>query len=271
MIDTERMGAQLNKPAPLDPQSLRRMRITAGIDPESSGIEYGPLHRTIMPRSVCKTVRYVDYKSRDELAAHYMNDPNVDVSLIPEIDIVTGGALISDFVPDDSLDFVIASHVLEHVPDFIGWLETNLRLLRPGGRIALAFPDRRFCFDMAKQPTSFHEVIAAYFEKRTQPNFTQICDHILNSRKVTPAEIWDGRLNVDNAPSVHGSTGALSILRKLVTKTGYHDVHCWKFSDQEFIDMLTRIKAELHLPFEVLSLFPTRRNTTEFFAVLVKV
>lgn len=265
------MVSQLNKPASLDPQALRRMRITAGIDPASSGIEYGPLHRTIMLRSICKNVRYVDYKSRDELVAHYMKDPNVDVSLIPEIDIVTGGALISAFVPDDSIDFVIASHVLEHVPDFIGWLETNLRLLRSGGRIALAYPDRRFCFDMAKQPTSFHEVVAAYLEKRTQPNFTQICDHILNSRKVTPAEVWDGRLTVENAPHVHATNGALGILRKLVSKTEYHDVHCWKFSDQEFIDMLTRIKSEFHLPFEVLSLFSTRRNTTEFYAVLVKV
>lgn len=265
------MGTQLNKPAPLDPQALRRMRITAGIDPESSGIEYGPLHRTIMSRSMCKNIRYVDFKSRDELVTDYMKNPNVDVSLIPEIDIVTGGALISDFVPDDSLDFVIASHVLEHVPDFIGWLETNLRLLRQGGRIALAFPDRRYCFDMAKQPTGFHEVIAAYFEKRTQPNFTQICDHILNSRTVNTAEIWDGRQTVNNAPSVRTATAALAILKQLVAKTDYHDVHCWKFSDQEFIDILTRIKAELHLPFEVLSLFPTRRNTLEFFAVLVKV
>ena len=258
------------KSASITPRTLRQMRITSGIETSSSGIEYGPLHRPIMQKSVYPNVRYVDFEPRDDLVQHYKNNPNVDVTLIPEIDIVTGGSLISAFVPDESIDFVIASHVLEHVPDFIGWLETNLRLLRPGGRIALAFPDRRYCFDMAKQPTSFHELVAAYFEQRTQPNFTQICDHILNSRKVIPAEIWDGKLTIGNAPRNHPTHAALNLLRKLASKTEYHDVHCWKFSDQEFIDMVALIKEQFDLPFEVLTFFPTQRYTLEFFVVLVK-
>lgn len=252
------------------PIDMRRMRIISGIDLKSSGIEYGPLHRVIMPREICSDVRYVDYKTQEQLQAHYAADPNVDVSLIPEIDIVTGGRPITEFVDDESIDFVIASHVMEHVPDFIGWLETNLRLLRPGGRIALAFPDRRYCFDLAKQPTSFHEIVAAYLEKRTQPNFTQICDHIINCRKVTPVEVWNGTLDAENAPSIRAIPTALAQLRVLVSKTEYHDVHCWKFSDTEFMDMLFKIKAQFHLPFELLSFFPTQRNTTEFYAMLLK-
>ena len=217
------MGKILANSAYKTPQDLRRLRIVSGIDMACSGIEYGPLHRVIMTRAMCPGIRYVDYKPREELVAHYAHDPAVDASLIPEIDIVTGGQLISEFVPEESIDFAIASHVMEHVPDFIGWLEANLRLLRPGGRIALAFPDRRFCFDLAKQPTGFHEVVAAYLEKRTQPNFTQICDHVLNVRKVTPTEVWNGTLTPENAPPVHRTAGAVGLLRGLVRKTAYHD------------------------------------------------
>ena len=254
----------------VSPMHLRRMRITSSIKFDSSGIEYGPLHRVIMPRDLCPKVRYVDFKPRDQLVRHYAKDPNVDVSLIPEIDIVTSGRKITEFVDDESIDFVVASHVLEHVPNFIGWLETNLRLLRPGGRIALAFPDRRFCFDLAKQPTSFHEVVAAYLEQRTQPNFTQICDHIINSRKVTPVEVWNGTLNSENAPRVHGLANALTTLAGLVHKKEYHDVHCWKFSDAEFMDMIQNIKSYFDLPFDLVSFYPTQRNTTEFYAMLIK-
>jgi len=246
------------------------MRIISGIDLISSGIEYGPLHRVVMTREMCPGIRYVDYKARDQLVAHYAHDPAVDVSLIPEIDIVTGGQSITEFVPDESIDFAVASHVMEHVPDFIGWLETNLRLLRPGGRIAVAFPDRRFCFDLAKQPTGFHDVVAAYLEKRVRPNFTQICDHVLNVRKVTPVEVWNGTLTPENAPQVHGTAGAVGLLRTLVSKTEYHDVHCWKFSDAEFIEMLGKIKLHFQLRFELLSFYPTQRNTTEFYAMLIK-
>ncbi|MDX1821388.1 MAG: methyltransferase domain-containing protein [Paracoccaceae bacterium] len=251
-------------------QELRRLRIITGIDRATSGIEYGPLHRVVMTREMCPGVRYVDYKPREQLMAHYAHDPAVDVSLIPEIDIVTGGRQITEFVPEESIDFAIASHVMEHVPDVIGWLEANLRLLRPGGRIALAFPDRRFCFDLAKQPTSFHEVVAAYLEKRTQPNFTQICDHVINCRKVTPGEVWNGTLTPQNAPPVHATAAAVGLLRTLVHKTDYHDVHCWKFSDTEFMEMLGKIKQHFGLPFEVMSFYPTQRNTTEFFASLIK-
>jgi SAM-dependent methyltransferase len=247
------------------------MRIAAGIDPKSSGIEYGPLHRTIMLKSVCANVRYVDFTTREELVKKYLNDPNVDVSLIPEIDIVTGGAPITEFLRDNSLDFVIASHILEHVPNFIGWLEANLRLLRVGGRIALAFPDRRYCFDLAKQPSSFHELVAAHLERRTKPNFAQICDHILNTCRVSTADVWDGKATADNTPTVRTTPRAIALLETLVDSTAYHDVHCWKFSDAEFLDMLARIKNAFQLPCEILSFFPTRRYTTEFYAALIKV
>ena len=252
-------------------QELRRLRIITGIDRATSGIEYGPLHRVVMTREMCPGVRYVDYKPREQLMAHYAHDPAVDVSLIPEIDIVTGGRQITEFVPEESIDFAIASHVMEHVPDVIGWLEANLRLLRPGGRIALAFPDRRFCFDLAKQPTSFHEVVAAYLEKRTQPNFTQICDHVLNERKVSAIDVWSGSLNEKNSIPLHALPQALSILRTLVNKKEYHDVHCWKFSDHEFMGMLEEIKYNFQLPFELLSFFPTQKNSLEFYATLIRV
>lgn len=246
------------------------MRIISGIDLGATGIEYGPLNRPIVERTVLPGIRYVDHKTQEQLQVHYANDPRVDVALIPIIDIVTSGRPITEFVDDESIDFVIASHVMEHVPDFIGWLETNLRILRPGGRIALAFPDRRYCFDLAKQATSLHEVVAAYLEKRTRPNFTQICDHLMNCRKVTPAEVWSGVLDAKNAAPVRGLPNALSHLRNLVEKDVYYDVHCWKLSDSEFVDMLSTIKVHSQLPFDILSLYPTQRNTSEFYAMLVK-
>jgi SAM-dependent methyltransferase len=253
------------------PQEMRRMRIISGVDLDSSGLEYGPLHNAIVLKDECRDIRFVDFKTREELVAQYSNDPNVDVSLIPDIDIVTNGRPINEFVADNGIDFIIASHVLEHVPDLIGWLEANLRLLRTGGRIALAFPDRRFCFDLTKQATSFHELVAAYFEKRTQPNFTQICDQVINSRKATPTEVWSGTISAVNAPRVIDLPGAISVLRRLVDKKEYRDVHCWKFSDTEFMETVDMIKSQFQLPFEILNHYPTRLNTAEFYATLIKV
>ena len=50
-----------------------------------------------------------------------------------------GDALNLPF-PDDSFDVVIISEVMEHIPDDKGVLAEMVRVLKPGGRIAITVP-----------------------------------------------------------------------------------------------------------------------------------
>jgi SAM-dependent methyltransferase len=250
--------------------TIRNQRILATIPEQGSGIEYGPLHRTLVPKSGSRSIRYVDFAPRDVLVKKYESDPNVDVELIPDIDIVTGGRRVDEFIDPDSLDFVVASHIAEHVPDLVGWLQANLNILRIGGRIAIAFPDRRYCFDLAKQPSQTSDLIAAYLEERTRPSFQQQCDHFFNIRQVTPSQVWNGEVTPKTAPLIHQPHKAVDILRALQKRSDYVDVHCWKFSDTEFFDTINTVRALFDLPFQIVSLFPTQCGTTEFYATLEK-
>lgn len=54
-----------------------------------------------------------------------------------------------------SMDLVVASEVLEHLPDFRGALAEVVRVLRPGGRLALTLPMETHA------PTHFHSVAAS--------------------------------------------------------------------------------------------------------------
>jgi predicted SAM-dependent methyltransferase len=62
---------------------------------------------------------------------------------------------------NESLDFVIACHVLEHVPSFLGTLQTFARVLRRGGvaliALPMALPDQRFNAEDTKRPTTTPE------------------------------------------------------------------------------------------------------------------
>ena len=70
------------------------------------------------------------------------------------VDIVDDAATLSTF-QNESLDFVIACHVLEHVPSFLGTLQTLARVLRWGGVAFIALPDKRFnAEDMHRNTTS---------------------------------------------------------------------------------------------------------------------
>lgn len=251
------------------PLPLRSRRITAALNLEGTGIEYGPLHRTIVPKSDCR-VRYVDYADRKALVEHYKNDRNVDVNLIPEIDIVTDGRLISNFIEPDTLDFVVASHVLEHVPDFIGWLESNLAALKPGGRIAIAFPDKRYCFDMKRRSSTLSDIVAAHIEKRTRPTFSQICDHFFNVVKTTPREAWEGRITFQNAEYIYPRQQVMNMLKATHGKDKYTDCHCWILADNECMERLEQVKEFSSLKYEIISFYPTARNTTEFYFTLEK-
>lgn len=68
-----------------------------------------------------------------------------------------GDALALPF-PDDSFDALIVSEVMEHVPDDKGLLAEAVRVLRPGGRIAVSVPrygPERVCWALSD---AYHEV-----------------------------------------------------------------------------------------------------------------
>ena len=94
------------------------------------------------------TLRLVDEMSTEDLVRKYQGPSDKHrlwVNGIREypVDVVDNIETLATF-EDESLDFVIANHVLEHVRDFLGTLATIERALRVGGVVFFALPDRRF-------------------------------------------------------------------------------------------------------------------------------
>ncbi|SHN12563.1 Methyltransferase domain-containing protein [Roseibium suaedae] len=63
--------------------------------------------------------------------------------------------------PDDlpfkpeSIDFIVALHMLEHVPDPVAILKHWASVLKPGGGIGLILPDYKYTWDARKDPSKF--------------------------------------------------------------------------------------------------------------------
>ena len=123
------------------------------------GIEIGPLHSPLrLPPSA--SVRYVDRMPVTLLRRHY---PELDELPLVEIDIGDDGERL-DTVEPGSQDFVIANHLLEHTEDPISTIGNWLRVLRPGGVIYMAVPDKRHTFDIDREPTPVEHMIRDYEE-----------------------------------------------------------------------------------------------------------
>jgi len=94
-----------------------------------SGIEVGPGSAPfVVPAGA--TVRYVDRLTSDEHAELFPEVPLgdfVEPDVIADLDIEQLAG-----VESQSQDFVICSHVLEHLANPLGFLEEAHRVLRPG-------------------------------------------------------------------------------------------------------------------------------------------
>jgi SAM-dependent methyltransferase len=65
-------------------------------------------------------------------------------------------------VANDSLDFVISAHVIEHLRDPIGSIVNAIRVLRPAGIHILVVPDMRFTFDRMRPETTIEHTLRDY-------------------------------------------------------------------------------------------------------------
>lgn len=86
-----------------------------------------------------------------------------DVLTAEQIDTMYPGGRHPDIVSDserfptvapETLDFVVANHVLEHLTDPLKALMEWHRILKPRGRLLLTVPDKRYTFDHRRKRTS---------------------------------------------------------------------------------------------------------------------
>jgi ubiquinone/menaquinone biosynthesis C-methylase UbiE len=123
------------------------------------GIEIGALHMPLrVPRSA--QVRYVDRFSAADLRLHY---PELNDKEIVNVDIITDGERL-DAIADATQDFVIANHFIEHCQNPIGAVLNMFRVLKPGGVLYLAIPDKRNSFDADRPVTPLAHLMRDYEE-----------------------------------------------------------------------------------------------------------
>jgi SAM-dependent methyltransferase len=121
------------------------------------GIEIGGLGRPLM-LSAGARVKFVDRYDEDGLRGNY---PEMAGVKIVRPDIVDDGETLAT-IPDASQDFVVVNHVVEHFQDPIRFFHNANRVLKPGGVLFMALPDRDKTFDRARPVTPFEHLVHDY-------------------------------------------------------------------------------------------------------------
>ncbi len=237
-------------------------------------LEIGALHNPRLRKDEAD-VSYLDIAPADALRSKYQENPKAAPHLenLVDVDYIwKPGQTLHDAAGGQTFDLVIASHVIEHVANPIGWLAQVSELLTDGGRLSLVVPDKRYCFDANRQLTTVADLVDAYLRGLEAPSTRQIYDCEANFMDVSADELWAGvdvsqrrRTDVPD-PDVH----AYQLCLQIAASGEYRDEHCSTFTPVSFLRLLATL-AKLELcALRVQAIHPTERGSYEFFAMLSK-
>ena len=221
-----------------DSPVIRADQLLAPIDRQARIIEIGPSYCPIAPKAEGWNTATVDHTSREELVKKYTGAPHVDVGKIEEVDFVWTDGPLLDAVPyqlHGTFDALIASHVIEHTTDFIGFLDAAETLLGPNGIVILAIPDKRYCFDYFRPLTTTGEVLSANEARRSRHTRRIVFDHHAYVVKNSGNGAW-GQDPVGTMEFFHTLDEASQAFSELSESPSepYVDMHAWQFTPASF-------------------------------------
>jgi len=207
-----------------DYRRKRQSFLNALVDvPASNGLELGACDLPTVQPSFGRC-SFADVHSTDTLISMWKLAPK-DVA--PVRFLIDPRSRLDDQI-DERFDYVVACHVLEHVPNPIGYLEELSRLLRPGGIIMLAIPDKRSTPDTLRPSTSIEHLLGDHFDGCQYPSV----EHIMEF-----AKCW-----VDEVKAM--STAAAYRWAQSNYRSGQADVHCHVWTDEEFFRQIKQLMED---------------------------
>jgi ubiquinone/menaquinone biosynthesis C-methylase UbiE len=249
----------------------KRMRwLRSELDPSRLTLEIAPYFNPMVPKVEGK-VWYTDYVNNKTIQKKAAANPTFKNGFAPTIDFVwKPGKQLNSCSPRLDFDCVVASHVLEHVPNPLGWINELLSVTKVGGSILLILPDRQLTTDHYRKETTFAEVLAFAVEGLTKPSTGQILDFMTNSVEdygndgVLP---YVSGIPLEEAKRAWNDEMALRSALRTKAFDNYIDVHCTAWTSTHFAQVFRRITKEKYIRAAV---FDPVDNYSEFMIKLVK-
>lgn len=253
----------------------REQKILRFINREMRGIEVAPYHSPLAPKAQGFNCLTLDVFDDERLQENARNDPHVAdrITRIEHVDIVSSATELDEAIAArgelGSFDYIVSSHNFEHLPNPIRFLKACGKVLKPGGLLSMAIPNKRFTFDYSRALSSFTNVYRAFHENHAQPDAWTLFDFSANFAK-----------DVGQSPTVKSTpkyanslTKEFEGLKKRLESgpAQYEDAHVWVFTPESFISIIgdcTILKliplTLVHVEVADFEFYVHFRNTGEF-------
>lgn len=251
--------------------AIRNKRILHSIDlANGEGLEIGPLSAPIVQKNQ-GNIYYLDLMSKSDLKEKYKSDP-INPDEIVDIDYILKGKSLAETVSGKKFDYVIASHVIEHVPNMAKWLQEVAEILKPGGVLSLVIPDKRFTFDINREETLPSEVLGTYIDELKKPPSSIVYDFFSKYIDgVDTKKAWDDPSLYKKAKSRWSAQEAYEKCIFNKDPKNYIDCHCTVLTPSSFIRILRELVQLDLFDYKVSHFVTTQQYELEFYVSLSRV
>ena len=265
-------------PGSVVPPQDRKAYMRAGIEDiiahDGLLLEIAPLHSPLLPPDY-RGYRSVDVADRVGLLEKYKGH-GLNESMIREPSYIWAGEHYKELVGSETFDLVVASHVLEHVPDLVGFLNDIEEILSPSGELRVIFPDHRYCFDWSRQPSRLSDIIAATIEKRKKPTLADVYDYFAlvhtGGVRNNPAEHWQTAEREQRRVVTPDDRWHKEAMAKASSSVeNYVDIHVWRFEPNIFYRYMSFLSHSGLINLELVNVVPTQPNNFEIFATFRRI
>lgn len=215
-------------------------------------------------------LQFADYFSGTGLEIGALNEPfpvNAGVKVIysdilntEQIDALCPEGIHPDMISDsesfpsvndNSFDFIIANHVLEHLTNPIRALIEWFRILKDEGYLFITIPDKRFTFDRYRQRTKLSHLIDDYksTQNRSDLNFPHLKEWAIHVEKKKV-----------------GSEEYLAWISKQKYKGYSVHNHVWVIAD--IISLMIHLWRKENIKFSLIKCKDTITHSNEFTLIL---
>ena len=233
----------------------------------ASVLEIGPLESPTFTPADCD-VKYLDWFTTQELQEKHRGNPKLHPERFVEVTYAVKSKRFSDTI-EERFDVVIANHIIEHIPDVIGWLGELATVCTDNAAIFLSVPDRNYTFDYLRPESTVIDLLRAHDADLERPDYYQILSSIYYWRPITQGEVWSGE---DLGPKLRSKRYSLreAMARAVAGMNSYRDSHCHVFSRATFGALWADLEESGLIEWTLKDIDDVKRDMNEFHAILVK-
>lgn len=208
-----------------------------------------------------------------EIGAHNKPVPNITPVYVDRFWHFAGESCLVDVISDAvrlpfkpvSLDYIAASHLIEHLPNPVQAIFQWFYLLKRGGILYIVIPDARYTFDHRRERTTLEHLVEDYKQNCNECDSTHIDEFTEN------VDISMLNLGLDASDIERMQVGCNLHFHDQVASGKGINIHFHVFDPENFLTMINYTVSDLGLDWSVVELtekFPQDRG--DGFLVVLK-